>query len=198
MNNYYYILTGLPFITSSFDSKDFDYSSISTEIKSMLSAKDIRLVEWLEFSFSEDNLGSHYYRQAGLSTNLFIKNYIPFDNQLRNIMVSLLAKTHNKKADDYMVGELDIELDEYKAITNAYATKNIIDREKQIDRIRWEKISEIVNFEYFTINNILAFLAKAKLIDRWSKMDNEQGAILFKQFVDEVRGTFKGINKEEI
>ena len=74
---------------------------------------------------------------------------------------------------------------------------NIIEREFSLDRLKWEEINNYLTFEYFTINNILAILAKAKIIDRWSNLDRAAGMELFRKFVDEVRGTFKGINNKE-
>ena len=41
---------------------------------------------------------------------------------------------------------------------------------------------------------ILAFLAKGVILRRWSSLESERGAVLFEQFVSEVRGTFKGID----
>lgn len=195
MDNYYYIIAGLPELTNSFDETGHTYEKFSSDIRAMLSEKDNRLVDWLEYCFDENHLSSHYYRQAHLSKNNFINNYITFDKDLRNILASLLAKSLNKNADDYIIGEPNLEIEELNKIKSAYETKNIIEREKIIDRIRWEKINEIICFEYFSIDNILAFLAKLKIVDRWAEMDKAEGAKLFEQFVQEVRGTFKGINK---
>ena len=44
---------------------------------------------------------------------------------------------------------------------------------------------------------ILAFVAKLKIVDRWLTLDEEQGKEMFKRLVDEVRGTFKGVNYQE-
>lgn len=41
---------------------------------------------------------------------------------------------------------------------------------------------------------ILGFLAKAMIVERWNSLDRKKGAELFRRYVDEVRGTFKGID----
>lgn len=195
MNNYFYIIAGLPELSDNFGETGLTYEKFVSEIRGQLSEKDNRMVDWLEFCFDENNLSSHYYREAGKSKNKFIREYITFDRNLRNILTYFIASSQDKKAEDYQIGEMDKGIDEFEKIKSAYAISNIIEREKAIDKIRWNKINEIVCFEYFTIDNILAFLAKLKIIDRWSKMDKTEGARLFEQFVQEVRGTFKGINK---
>ena len=58
----------------------------------------------------------------------------------------------------------------------------------------WEKISDLSQFNYFDLDAILASIAKMHIIDRWFSLDEETGRDLFKALVDEVRGTFKGVN----
>ena len=63
-----------------------------------------------------------------------------------------------------------------------------------MDKLKWDKINEMINGHYFDMDVILAFLAKGVILRRWSSLDRERGAVLFEQFVTEVRGTFKGID----
>ena len=105
-----------------------------------------------------------------------------------------------QNAEQYLVKHSQVEepSEEFKAQLNStLAMTNIIEREFSLDRLKWEEINNYLTFEYFTINNILAILAKAKIIDRWSNLDRAAGMELFRKFVDEVRGTFKGINNKE-
>ena len=105
-----------------------------------------------------------------------------------------------QNAEQYLVKHSQVEepSEEFKAQLNStLAMTNIIERELSLDRLKWEEINNYLTFEYFTINNILAILAKAKIIDRWSNLDRAAGMELFRKFVDEVRGTFKGINNKE-
>ncbi len=63
-----------------------------------------------------------------------------------------------------------------------------------LDRYRWDRITEMTTFHYFDMDVILGFLAKGMIVGRWSSLDREKGAELFRRYVDEVRGTFKGID----
>ena len=75
-----------------------------------------------------------------------------------------------------------------------FETPNIFERELQLDKFKWNKISDLTMYHYFDMDVILAFLAKAKIVKRWLDLDKESGAKLFEELVNEVRGTFKGIN----
>ncbi len=193
MNNYHYIIAGLPELVPDFEVQEFSYPDMQSAIVSQLSAKDARLVEWLEFGLESHNMSHHFYSAAKRSKNHFILEFFTFEQLLRNTQVQYLAKQTGKKGEDYFIGEYSTEFEEYNKIISVFRTENIIERERLIDRLRWEKISEIVTFEYFSINVILAFLAKGKIIERWNRLDKEEGAKLFRELVSEVRGTFKGI-----
>ncbi len=43
------------------------------------------------------------------------------------------------------------------------------------------------------MNVILSFILKLHIIDRWHILDEQTGREMFRKLVDEVRGTFKGV-----
>ncbi len=75
---------------------------------------------------------------------------------------------------------------------------NLAQREKLLDRLNWDKAAELVEFDVFSIDMILSLLVRLHIATRWSRLDPKAGASLFQQFVDEVRGTFQGINAEQL
>ncbi|MBO5805038.1 MAG: DUF2764 family protein [Bacteroidales bacterium] len=194
MNNYHYIIAGLPDLVPEFGSQQFSYNEISAAIRANLSKKDNKLVDWLEFGLQEDNLHHYFYHKAEHSKNNFLSQYFAFDRFLRNVQVSLLSRTLGKESEKYMMGEINTENDDYKEIAKIFEISNLIEREQALDRFRWRKISEINLYHYFDIDVILAFLLKGKIVERWIKLDQAKGAELFEQYVSEVRGTFTGIN----
>ena len=194
MNNYHYIIAGLPDLVPEFGSQQFSYNEISAAIRANLSKKDNKLVDWLEFGLQEDNLHHYFYHKAEHSKNNFLSQYFAFDRFLRNVQVSLLSRTLGKESEKYMMGEINTENDDYKEIAKIFEISNLIEREQALDRFRWRKISEINLYHYFDMDVILAFLLKGKIVERWIKLDQAKGAELVEQYVSEVRGTFTGIN----
>ena len=64
MDNYVYIVAGLPELTSGFENTGFDYAAVKESIMELLSEKDQKLVELMEEGFNEDSLGVEFYDKA--------------------------------------------------------------------------------------------------------------------------------------
>lgn len=76
-----------------------------------------------------------------------------------------------------------------------FENRNILEKEQLLDKFKWDYITDMNPYGTFNMDVILAFLAKGKLIDRWNKLDRQMGEEMFRRLVDEVRGTFKGVEK---
>ena len=74
---------------------------------------------------------------------------------------------------------------------------DILSRERGIDDLYWDKIDEITLFDYLTFEKILAVAVKMMIIRRWIMLDEKTGREMFKRLVDEVRGTFQGVDYHE-
>ena len=61
----------------------------------------------------------------------------------------------------------------------------------------WKKIDEINTFDYFNVSALLGYIAKLKIIDRWMALDEATGREMFRKLVDEIRGTFNGVEFNE-
>jgi hypothetical protein len=194
MDNYVYIVAGLPELTSGFENTGFNYAAVKESIMELLSEKDQQLVELMEEGFNEDTLNAEFYDKAAKSKNRFIREYFDFDGRLRNMKVNYLAKRLGKQGDNYIVELPEADFEEAKQITDILADADFVDREQRMDELKWEKASDIARMDYFNMNAILAFLVKAKTVQRWAELDAVKGQEMFKKLVAEVRGTFEGVN----
>ena len=189
MDNYVYIVAGLPELTLGFENTGFDYAAVKESIMELLSEKDQQLVELMEEGFDESNLGVEFYGKAAESKNRFIREYFDFDGRLRNMKVNYLAKRLGKKGEDYKVELPEADFDEEKQIQEILADADFVDREQRMDNLKWEKASDIARMDYFNMNAILAFLVKAKTVQRWAELDPAKGEEMFHKLVKEIRGT---------
>ena len=189
MDNYVYIVAGLPELTSGFETSGFDYGAVKESIMELLSEKDQKLVELMEEGFNEDTLGADFYAKAAENKNRFIREYFDFDGRLRNLKVEYLAKRLGKESDPYLVNLNEADFEEEKQIQDILADTDFVQREQKMDELKWEKASDIARMDYFNMNAILAFLVKAKTVQRWAELDPEKGEELFRQLVKEIRGT---------
>ncbi len=76
-------------------------------------------------------------------------------------------------------------------------SKDILRREWSIDDLYWDKINELNLFDYLNFDKILGMMVKMMIIRRWLVLDENKGREMFKKLVDEVRGTFRGVEYNE-
>ena len=187
MDNYVYIVAGLPELTSGLENTGFDYQAVKSSIIELLSEKDQKLVEFMEEGFDESTLGADFYTRAAASKNRFIREYFDFDGRLRNMKVNYLAKRLGKKGDSYLVEMPDADFEEEGQIRSIFENVDFVDREQKMDELKWEKASDIARMDYFNMNAILAFLVKAKTVQRWVELDPVKGQEMFQRLLGEIK-----------
>ena len=196
MDNYEYIIAGLPVIQQNSRDAAPDADALIAEIREQLSKKDDRIVGVLLDGFDSSKLTPEFYRDALSSNCRFIRNYFEFDLNLRNARVKYLNKELGRpdgqdvmklgKAED----EEEKEFEQLGRINAVLEGSNILDREKGLDDIMWEKIDSLTYMDVLNLNVILGFIAKLKIIDRWNKLDPETGMALFRKLVEDIRATY--------
>ncbi len=199
MGNYHYIIAGLPELVLNADNKSFSYDAVRESVYFSSSEKDRRLIEWFDFGTNEENLTSHFYRAASKCKNRFIQQYFALDLEIRNRKVDYVAQKMERDGSSYKVQancNLDLNEEQLKNLQGIFENKNILEKEQLLDKFKWDYINSLNEYGTFNMDVILAFLAKGKLIDRWNKLDRKAGEEMFRKLVDEVRGTFKGIENK--
>lgn len=206
-NNYEFIIAGLPMMALDFESREFRMDELAGSIRQMVSQKDNRLIDWLFFGMEAKNMNPHFYRAARKCKDSFIKGYYAFDWEIRNIIAAYNAREYGHNILTNLMGRSELtdvlvsskaenfDLDSvsaYSAVLHKIMQlKNPLEREQQIDKLRWDTAVQLTTFHYFDIDVILAFLLKASIVSRWAKLDKETGSRLFKELVQEVKGTYK-------
>ncbi|MBE6224591.1 MAG: DUF2764 family protein [Bacteroidales bacterium] len=200
MGNYHYIIAGLPELVLNADNKGFSYDTIRESVYYSSSEKDRRYIEWFDFGTNEENLNTHFYRAAMNCKNRFIRLWFALDLEIRNRKVDFIAGKMGRESSQYKVqvnnnADLGLDEEQLQRLQTIFANRNILEKEQQLDKFKWDYITGLNKYGEFNMDVILAFLAKGKLIDRWNKLDRETGEQMFRKLVDEVRGTFKGVEK---
>ena len=204
MKNYEYIVASLPDITTGWKFGDKGPEDYIEEITSLSSHKDRKLIDFLLSGYLEENLNIDFYAKALTHEDSFIKEYFRFDLNIRNAKVKYLNKALGRAADkDVLVfpedadqavlNAVEAEFEEEADIETVLNAGDILSRERGIDDLMWEKIGNLTTFNYFDIDAILGFITKLNIVARWYKLDEQTGRDMFKKLVDEVRGTFKGV-----
>ena len=204
MKNYEYIVASLPDITTGWKFGDKGPEDYIEEIIDLCSDKDRKLIGFLLSGYHEENLNTEFYAKALVHADAFICEYFRFDLNIRNVKVKYLNKALGRPADKDVLsfGEdtdqrvldaTEAEFEEAADLETILNSGDILSRERGIDDLMWKKISDLTTFNYFDIDAVLGFITKLNIVARWYKLDEQTGREMFKKLVDEVRGTFKGV-----
>jgi hypothetical protein len=66
-----------------------------------------------------------------------------------------------------------------------------VDKERQIDALRWAWLDERTFFEPFDITALFAYLVRTEILERWALLDPEQGRQRFTRIIEDLRGSVK-------
>lgn len=168
---------------------------------------DKELVEALSLDDPEKFLLERFYEKASRSSCMFIRKWFAFDRDMRNIQAAISARRLGLPIADYMVGKGDVvdALTKSKAadfglrihidyldelIQLLLSSKDMLERERKLDLLRWEVADTIAINSHFNISYILSFLQKADIADRWLSLDKETGMAMFKQILSDIQLEF--------
>ena len=139
----------------------------------------------------------------------FLREFFKFDLDVRNQKVRYLNQAlgrdpekdilslRDSEDEDTGVEPEEAEFKESAKLQSILEGHDILARERGIDDLYWEKIDEITLFDYLNFDKILGITVKMMIIRRWLTLDEATGREMFKKLVDEIRGTFKGVEYNE-
>ena len=209
MNNYLYIIAGLPDFTPDWRKGENVLDGYLAQVRELLSAKDNEVVDFIIKGFDKDQIGLEFYKEALSHRIGFIRDFFLFDLNVRNQKVSYLnqalgrdpekdiLKMRDPEAEENGLEPEEPEFKEAGRLQAVLEGSDILSRERGIDDLYWDKIDELTLFDYLNFDKILGVMAKMMIIRRWLILDENTGRAMFKKLVDEVRGTFKGVEYNE-
>ncbi len=146
-----------------------------------------------------------YYAECAHSASHFMREWSETERTMRNIVAASVARLHSIPVEEVLVGggavaeqlkrstAADFGLrGEVSYIDSLVASvvdeQNLIEKERKIDLIRWDVVSELSTFDYFDINALLAYLVKANMVARWSRLDAKTGRAMLDRMMAEMDG----------
>ena len=153
----------------------------------------------------EKSLFEAYYEECAGSKCRFLREWSSFDRTMRNITAAAIARSQSRPIEEVTIGEGDVveQLQrssaadfglrgEYAFVDGVIAAvndeQNLLEKERKIDLIRWNEAGELVTFDYFDINAVMAYLVKVNMVARWSVLDVRHGREMFERLLAELDG----------
>ncbi|MBQ9310197.1 MAG: DUF2764 family protein [Bacteroidales bacterium] len=194
MNNYEYIIAGLPFLGKD-GQQHPDTESILEDIRAQLSRKDNDTLDFLLKGYDPEALGKDFYLKAAAAANRFVREYFALDLGVRNAKVEYLNRSLGRpEGTDTVLLTEDGENPEFEAKAEVDAIlegNDILARERALDDFYWKAVDGITEMDVFDLDLILAFVVKLKLVDRWLRLDEAAGRELFRKLVSEIKENYK-------
>ena len=194
MNNYEYIIAGLPFLSQ--DGREApDTEAILTDIREQLSERDAGTLDFLLSAYAPDMPDAAFYLQAQKSRNRFVRGFFALDLGVRNAKVEYLNRSLGRpEGTDVVNPDPEKELEEFELKPEVDAileTDDILGRERALDAFYWKAADNLTVLDVFDLDLILAFVVKLKQVERWLKLDEATGRELFRKLVKEIKENTK-------
>lgn len=159
----------------------------------------------------ENQLTQLYYDHVLAHTSDFLKAWLTFEQDIKNMLSAISARRHGFPLDGQLIGKNEVTeaiqrshardfglANEYPYIEKLLKIEeqtDLLERERTIAQIKWDYIDELNTFNYFTIDKILGFLLKLISFERWSNLDPEAGKEIFREKIEALERSF-GFSKE--
>ena len=185
-----------------------NYSSLSTNVAKVVKYfnevddEDRDEENVISDSF-ERALFDAYYRDLAASKCSFLRAWGEFDRNLRNISAALAAREAGRSVSDVVVGGGDVvdqlkhssaadfglrgELQYIDSVISAVSDeKNIVEKERKIDKVREAYAWDIASFDFFNINFILSYLVRVNIVARWMLLSPEVGRDMLNRLMSDL------------
>ena len=144
-----------------------------------------------------------YYRDLAASKCSFLRAWGEFDRNLRNISAALAAREAGRSVSDVVVGGGDVvdqlkhssaadfglrgELQYIDSVISAVSDeRNIVEKERKIDKVREAYAWDIASFDFFNINFILSYLVRVNIVARWMLLSPEVGRDMLNRLMSDL------------
>ncbi len=173
-------------------------------------------IEWLKSMQNEVlNLNAEivlqqlYYEYILKAKNDFLRNWFLFQLNQKNILTTV-----NCIQFDYNIEEHLIKAEDNKAVCSLLINKklkpelfedevpffreifkitetdfNWLEREKALDKVKWDYLDENTFFHYFTIEKILSYVLKLEMVERWMQLDRKKGEELLLKLINDFKAS---------
>ncbi|MFW5804088.1 MAG: DUF2764 family protein [bacterium] len=155
----------------------------------------------------ENQLTTLYYNYVLDTKNEFLFNWFEFSLNLGNAITAINCRIHNIPTGNQIIGNnyvaqnlkksnardfgLGDEIPYIEKLNQLFEGKIAIEREREIDLIKWQYLDEATIFEYFSTEEVLSYTIKLRILSRWMKLDPETGKVFFSSLLKELENSFE-------
>ena len=160
---------------------------------------------------AEIKLQTLFYTYILKTKNTFLREWFLFELNIKNVITTFncnqfkydtdkhIIQTKNNREINVMLSQGRLKPEYYEddimyadeIIRVAESDAEMIEKEKHIDKIKWEYLDEQTFFHFFTIEKILSFLLKLQITERWLQLDKNTGTALLEKLIDDIKISYE-------
>lgn len=136
-----------------------------------LEAKNSLISRWFELNLNIGNILSAIYARK-------------YEMDVTKVVVAnnSVAQTIRENANTRDFG-LGLELDYYDTLQRLSEESDIYERERKLDKFRWNWLEENTTMDYFNVEYLFAYLCKLQILERWVSLNAEEGERVFRELI---------------
>ena len=156
-----------------------------------------------------EDLLSSLYMDYGLEVkNSLMSGWFEFNLNIGNVLTAIYARKYGMEVTQYIVGNnkparlirenanvrdfgLGRELEYFDTLLRISEESDIYDRERKLDKLRWDWLEENTVFDYFNIEYLFAYLCKLQILERWVSLNAEEGERVFRELISNLKNETK-------
>ncbi|MFA7174114.1 MAG: DUF2764 family protein [Kiritimatiellia bacterium] len=162
----FYLIASLPALELN-ASAPITYAEFLQSCILWLSAKECAVVEALLYGKSSDHP--------------FVAALMNKETILRNALVRIRARASGQDATLYTRDAHGCDLKLESEVEDAVSHANPLQKERNLDRIRWNIIQELGGVDPLSIRTIFAYAAQLAIVTRWSARSTDAGQKTFEE-----------------
>ncbi len=155
----------------------------------------------------ENQLTWLYYDFMISQKNEFLKEWFTSLRDVKNIFAVYNSRKFGFNIENQMIGDYELteaakrtaakdfgmanELPYIDQIIGIHENPDIVEQELSFDLLKWNYLDKLNTFNYFTIEQILAFVIKFIMVERWTKLDAELSKEFFKKMLNDLENSFQ-------
>jgi hypothetical protein len=156
-------------------------------------------------------LSELYYDSITNTKNGFINSWYKFERDLNNFLTAFSCRNNEISIPNQLIGSGELndkltkssardfgitdELEYVEKILKVVEDSDIINQEKGLDQIKWEKLDADSFFHYFSLEKLFVFMIKLSIAERWMNLDKDTGLQLFEELLKNL-GTSNKFSEE--
>ena len=155
------------------------------------------------------------YMEYGVSVkNTLVSKWFTLNLNIGNTLAAIYSRKYGLDVKQVVVGNNDIgktiransgsrdfgleqELDYFDTLLKISEDTDIYERERKIDRFRWDWLEENTVFDYFNVEYLFSYLCKLQILERWVGLNAEEGQRVFRELIANMKKEVKVPDEEQ-